>query len=118
MSGEEVCWSADSNWVLSGSIDGTIVAWDLTPPTGAAKLESVGRDRLAETLKPVTVLKAGDGQHAPSRAVAFNPRYGMMGVGGEELVSSTGKVALRLTDISHFGSQHKPLSQRKVGRVA
>lgn len=89
LSGEEVCWSADSNWVLSGSIDGTIVAWDLTPPTGAAKLESVGRDRLAETLKPVTVLKAGDGQHAPSRAVAFNPRYGMMGVGGEELVSPT-----------------------------
>lgn len=85
-SGEEVSWSADSKWVLSGSADGTVSVWDLGIPKGAEKLEPpAGRNEPAPTLKPTGVLRAGEGQHAPSRAVAFNPRFGMMAVGGEEL---------------------------------
>lgn len=89
LSGEEVCWTADSHWVLSGSADGSIVAWDLTPPNGQTKLETVtSRDEPAPTLHPATVLRpSGQGSHAASRAVRFNPRFSMLAVGGEELVS-------------------------------
>lgn len=99
-SGEEVSWSADSSWVLSGSADGTTVLWDLTPPKGTTKLESPGRDKPAPTLQPTAVLKAGDGQHAATRAVTFNPRYGMLAVGGEELVSP--EFAVLTTDMQSF----------------
>lgn len=85
-SGEEVSWSADSKWVLSGSADGTVAVWDLGIPKGTEKLEPpAGRNEPAPTLKPTGILRAGEGQHAPSRAVAFNPRFGMLAVGGEEL---------------------------------
>lgn len=85
-SGEEVTWSADSKWVLSGSADGTVAVWDLGVPEGAEKLEPpAGRNEPAPVLKPTAVLRAGTGPLAPSRAVSFNPRFGMMAVGGEEL---------------------------------
>jgi COMPASS component SWD2 len=88
LSGEEVCWTADSNWVMSGCPDGSIVAWDLTPPNGSAKLKAVtGRDEPAPTLHPASVLRPSGEGHAVSRAVRFNPRYAMLAVGGEELVS-------------------------------
>lgn len=94
LSGEEVCWSADSRYVFSGSADGNTVVWDLSPPPGEAKLQLPpprnrhGVPEAAPTLQPAVVLRPGegDGQHAASRTVKFNPRYNMMAVGGEELV--------------------------------
>lgn len=91
LSGEEVCWTSDSHWVLSGSPDGSIAVWDLTAPNGQTKLEPLsGPNEPAPTLKPTTVLRPSNEAPVPaSRAVQFNPRYGMLAVGGEDLVSNT-----------------------------
>ncbi|TXT04928.1 hypothetical protein VHUM_04011 [Vanrija humicola] len=86
-SGEEVCWSADSRWVFSGSRDGNIMAWDLSPPDGATKLDAPAQNSPPPTIQPSVILRPGDGQHAASRAVQFNPRYSLLAVGGEEFVS-------------------------------
>lgn len=89
LSGEEVCWTADSKWVLSGCPDGAVAAWDLTPPDGTIPQTSTTRAESAPTLQPTALLRpGGDGLHAVSRAVRFNPRYGLLAVGGEELVST------------------------------
>ncbi|BEI87166.1 hypothetical protein CcaverHIS002_0705120 [Cutaneotrichosporon cavernicola] len=84
MSGEELSWSADSNYVLSGSADGSVIVWDLTPPKGETKLEAV-RGRPPATLTPtITLRPPGEGDISPARAVAFSPRYSLLGVGGQE----------------------------------
>ncbi|KAL1405198.1 hypothetical protein Q8F55_008823 [Vanrija albida] len=83
-SGEEVCWSADSRCVFSGSRDGNIVAWDLSAPDGATKLQAPDPAGPTPTMQPSVILRPGDGQHAASRAVQFNPRYNLLAVGGEE----------------------------------
>jgi COMPASS component SWD2 len=86
--GEEVGWTGDSKWVVSGSSDGSIVAWDLSPPPGQEKLLPTPDN----TLRPTTTLRAADATGGPSRAVRANPRYAMLAVGGDNLVgaSSTG----------------------------
>lgn len=88
-SSEELSWSADSNFIFSGSADGSVIVWDITPPKGETKLEAPPRGRPALTLQPSVVLRPpGDGDVSPSRAVAFNPRYSLLGVGGQEFVSA------------------------------
>ncbi|KLT45658.1 WD40 repeat-like protein [Cutaneotrichosporon oleaginosum] len=84
MSGEEVSWSADSNYVFSGSGDGSVLVWDMTPPKGETKLEAP-RGSPPPTLTPsITLRPPGEGDISPARAVAFNPRYSLLGVGGQE----------------------------------
>ncbi|KAG8782217.1 member of Set1p complex, histone methyl transferase [Serendipita sp. 397] len=79
ISGEEVCWTPDSKYVLSGSEDGKIYIWDiasrgeLTPP-------KPGRD--ADTLQPSVVL---DGHVGPTRCLRFNPRYAMLATASNDL---------------------------------
>ncbi|KAG8834220.1 member of Set1p complex, histone methyl transferase [Serendipita sp. 399] len=79
ISGEEVCWTPDSKYVLSGSEDGKIYVWDiasrgeLTPP-------KPGRD--ADTFQPSVVL---DGHVGPTRCLRFNPRYAMLATASNDL---------------------------------
>jgi COMPASS component SWD2 len=93
-SGEEVCWSSDSRWVISGSADGSVYMWDMAPPGQERPQVDPSLDtlrdkhekhfRLAKSMEPSVVLP-GRGMGA-SRAVAMNPRYLMMAVGGDDLV--------------------------------
>ena len=89
-----MCFTSDSRYVLSGSADGSICIWDLGKEkieTGAAVDDAShpSRSQPAATLTPTRVVRAGSAgeTQAVSRAVRINPRYGMMAVGGEELVS-------------------------------
>ncbi|OCF31863.1 compass component swd2 [Kwoniella heveanensis CBS 569] len=92
-SGEEVSFTADSKWVVSGSADGDIVFWDLTPPAGQSKLtreERKGDEELPWHTMKIPDLKAKvllKGNTSSARAVRFNPRYNMLAVAGTELVS-------------------------------
>jgi COMPASS component SWD2 len=92
-SGEELCWTADSRWVISGSADGKVVAWDLTLPPGQTQLPLLPPGD--ETIHPSTVLREGGGANGPTRAVKANPRFGMMAVGGDDLVRVTELTANR-----------------------
>ncbi|TFY55467.1 hypothetical protein EVJ58_g8234 [Rhodofomes roseus] len=79
-SGEEVSWTPDSRFVISGSADGKVVVWDvqhLPVKEGPINLKDV-----PTRLKPVAVL---DGHPGPSRCVRFNPRFAMMCTAGAEL---------------------------------
>ncbi|WVO13037.1 hypothetical protein L204_100646 [Cryptococcus depauperatus] len=97
VSGDELTWTADSRWVISGSADGNLVFWDLSPPPGKAKLE---RDDYMNgnfdpenppdwttmqipELRPAMVLPPHGGE-GPTRAVKFSPRYNVMAVGGHD----------------------------------
>ncbi|WVF70981.1 hypothetical protein IAT40_005777 [Kwoniella sp. CBS 6097] len=90
-SGEEVSFTADSQWVVSGSADGDIVFWDLTPPAGQSKLTR--EERKEDEALPWHTMKIPDlrakvllkGNNPSARAVRFNPRYNMFAVGGTEL---------------------------------
>ncbi|WVR05566.1 hypothetical protein IAU60_002585 [Kwoniella sp. DSM 27419] len=91
-SGEEVSFTADSNWIVSGSADGAVVFWDLTPPNGAKKLardeKKSDDDELPWWTMRIPDLEAKvllKGQGGTARAVRFNPRYNMFAVGGEDL---------------------------------
>jgi COMPASS component SWD2 len=90
-SGEEVCWSGDSKFVISGSNDGSICVWDLTAPEGEEKLTLPpaphGGSQRIPTLEPIVRLQSGGVEGVASRCVRFNPRYGMLASGGEDLVS-------------------------------
>jgi len=105
-SGEEVSWSSDSRWVASGSADGGVFFWDIAPPPGQDKIEPPNvLDRLSHpqpvvTLQPAVSLATG---RAASRTVKLNPRFLVMAVGGEELVSPRNVYScLRLTDFQSF----------------
>jgi len=82
ISGDEVSWTPDSKYVVSGSLDGRILIWDIQSlPT----IPSEERKKLWKPLRihPVTTL---DGHPGPSRCVKFNPRFAMMCSAGTELV--------------------------------
>ncbi|WVQ85738.1 hypothetical protein IAT38_007905 [Cryptococcus sp. DSM 104549] len=99
ISGEEVSWTADSNWVVSGSASGEMLFWDLRPEAGEEKLtrKDANGGKLREDQKPdwtsipIPEVRAAVLLHAPeedtgaSRAVRFNPRYNMLAVGGKDL---------------------------------
>lgn len=118
-SGEEVCWVGNSKWVTSGSADGSICIWDLSPPHGEEKIdvpnvpENLKHQQRAMTLEPAVKLQEGAGApFRPSRAVKFNPRYCMLAMGGEDLVSlSDGLLWLSYEDrslmSSHSGYRQK-----------
>ncbi|EIW72712.1 hypothetical protein M231_07216 [Tremella mesenterica] len=85
-SGEEVCFTGDSKWVVSGSADGAVVFWDISPEMGKEKLEVIigERGKVAELLPTIRLEASANAGFGPSRSVRMNPRYAMMGVGGEE----------------------------------
>lgn len=92
-SGEEVSWTSDSKFVLSGSLDGRICIWDvsnLPVPTGPVNLKAEPR-----TMQPFASL---EGHPGPSRCVKFNPRIAMMASAGAELVSRTLSLLFQCTD--------------------
>lgn len=84
-SGEEVSWTPDSKYVISGSADGRIFIWDvqvLPTRTGPIDLK-VSPSRII----PITAL---EGHPGPSRCIRFNPRLAMMCSAGTELVCDHG----------------------------
>ncbi|KAJ7056556.1 WD40-repeat-containing domain protein [Mycena amicta] len=79
-SGEEVGWTPDSKFVISGSLNGKILVWDaqnLPDKTGDVDLKAPPL-----RLQPTVAL---DGHPGPSRCVRFNPRLAMMCSAGAEL---------------------------------
>jgi COMPASS component SWD2 len=82
MSGEEVCWTPDSKFVLSGSEDGKIYIWDIGSK-GELQPPKPGRD--ADTIQPSQVI---DGHAGPTRCLRFNPRFAMLATASNDLVSS------------------------------
>jgi len=88
-----VGWSGDSKFVISGSGDGQICVWDLSPIGGLEKLEGPnvvpGVNPRCITLDPIVNLQSGGVEGVPSRCVRFNPRLGMLASGGEDLVSQS-----------------------------
>jgi WD40 repeat protein len=105
-SGEEVSWSGDSKFVISGSGDGQICVWDLSPIDGLEKLQGPnivpGVNPRCITLDPIVKLQSGGVEGVPSRCVRFNPRLGMLASGGEELVSR----CLTLSGMSGSDNRH------------
>ena len=86
-SGEEVCFTGDSKWVISGSADGSVLFWDLTPPPGQEKLEAAPAGTRPIDLRSTVRLDHTASQaFGPCRSVRMNPRYAMMAAGGEEFV--------------------------------
>lgn len=85
ISGEEVGWTTDSKFIVSGSQPGKIYFWDssMIPATPAPEGEN------AKVLTPVVTL---DGHPGPSRCVKFNPRYQMFASAGAELVSRRSRI--------------------------
>ncbi|GAA5983746.1 hypothetical protein JCM11641_001742 [Rhodosporidiobolus odoratus] len=85
LSAEEVKWSPDGRFVISGSIDGKMHIWDVAPPDSE-------REKLYPTRPPpgpkctLHPIRSTEG-HAggPSRAVAFNPKMAMVASAGFEL---------------------------------
>lgn len=99
ISGEEVCWTPDSKYVVSGSLDGKIVIWDLQNLPQRAEAE---RGKHPLRVQPMTAL---DGHPGPARCVKFNPRFAMMCSGGHELVRK----------ILYFRGRHLDMSFRRFG---
>ncbi|KAL0954652.1 hypothetical protein HGRIS_003604 [Hohenbuehelia grisea] len=79
-SGEEVTWTPDSKYVVSGSLDGRIFVWDVQNlPTRTGDVDL----KISPTkIQPLVTL---DGHPGPSRCVKFNPRFAMMCSAGAEL---------------------------------
>lgn len=79
ISGEEACWTPDSNFIISGSANGSIYMWDAAniPTKPAPDGENI------KVLMPVVTL---DGHPTASRCVKYNPRIQMMVTAGAELV--------------------------------
>lgn len=64
ISGQEVCWTPDGKWVLSGSADGSVLFWYFD-------VEEARRNEF-RNLRPRHKQSGHDG---PSRVLAFNPRH-------------------------------------------
>jgi len=91
-SGEEVSWSGDSKFVISGSNDGQLYVWDLNPIDGLEKLAvplipGTGMKDRPPTLEPIVTLQSGGMEGVASRCVRFNPKFGLLASGGDDLVS-------------------------------
>ncbi|KAF8624549.1 hypothetical protein AX15_005851 [Amanita polypyramis BW_CC] len=79
-SGEEVCWTPDSKYVVGGSLDGRIFIWDVQNlPTRSGEVD------LKTPPVQIQALAALEGHPGPSRCVRFNPRFAMMCSAGAEL---------------------------------
>ncbi|KAH9940987.1 WD40-repeat-containing domain protein [Amylocystis lapponica] len=79
-SGEEVSWTPDSKYIISGSLDGRICVWDvqnLPQKQGPVDLKTHPL-----RLQPIASL---EGHPGPSRCVRFNPRFAMLCTAGAEL---------------------------------
>ncbi|KAH9945293.1 WD40 repeat-like protein [Epithele typhae] len=76
-SGEEVSWTPDSKFIVSGSLDGRICVWDVSnlPPQENPKAE----------VKPMLPTMVLEGHPGPARCVKFNPRLAMLASAGAEL---------------------------------
>ncbi|KAI0951071.1 hypothetical protein AcW1_008211 [Taiwanofungus camphoratus] len=79
-SGEEVSWTPDSKYVVSGSLDGKVCVWDVQ--NLPAKQGTVDLKAPPLRLQPLTSL---EGHPGLSRCVRFNPRFAMMCTAGAEL---------------------------------
>ncbi|RPD61148.1 WD40 repeat-like protein [Lentinus tigrinus ALCF2SS1-7] len=79
-SGEEVSWTPDSKFVVSGSLNGRICVWDMSNLEG--KQGPINLKAETRSLQPFAVL---EGHPGPSRCVKFNPRFTMMASAGAEL---------------------------------
>ena len=82
ISGEEVCWTPDSKYIVGGSLDGKILVWDVQNLPERAH-EPIDLSRPPLLLQPVCTL---DGHSGPSRCVRMNPRHALMATAGTELV--------------------------------
>jgi len=80
-SGEEVSWTPDSKFVVSGSLDGRIVVWDLQDLQ--TRTGDIDLSIPPQVIKPFTSL---DSHPEPSRCVKFNPKFAMMASAGPQLV--------------------------------
>lgn len=83
-SGEEVTWTPDGRYVISGGADGRITLWDVQPPSDSPVHASRAPAGPNTTWTPA---KQFDGHQlgGPCRTVGFNPRFGMMASAGDEL---------------------------------
>ncbi|KAI0833258.1 WD40-repeat-containing domain protein [Trametes gibbosa] len=79
-SGEEVSWTPDSKFVVSGSLDGKIYIWDVQILPQAPKPIDLKSHPLR--LLPLAAL---EGHPGPSRCVKYNPRFAMLCSAGVEL---------------------------------
>lgn len=89
-SGEEVSFTADSRYVVSGSAEGGVYFWSLpADKLDAAETDANGKVvKAAKTLQADVVIHSSDPSvRFTSRVVKFNPRFSVLAVGGEELVS-------------------------------
>lgn len=83
-SGEEVCWTPDSKFVVGGSLDGKILVWDVQNlPTRSGEVDL---KIPPAQIPPLAVL---EGHPGPSRCLRFNPRFSMMCSAGAELVRTS-----------------------------
>jgi len=80
ISGEEVCWTPDSKFVVGGSLDGKVHIWDLSDERKIPQMRPLDE---AVALQPALTL---DGLSSATRCIKFNPRYHMMSTAGAELV--------------------------------
>ncbi|SPO25826.1 related to SWD2 - subunit of the COMPASS complex [Ustilago trichophora] len=81
ISGQEVCWTPDGKWVLSGSADGSVLFWYID-------LEEAKRNEF-RNLRPRYKQTGHDGA---SRVLAFNPRHA-------QFISAGAEVAFWLPDL-------------------
>ena len=86
-SGHEVSFTSDSRWVISGSADGRVVAWNLADYPRDVDSENKPAPEEPQTLQPAANLVTSDTSSAPTTAVRMSPRYGVMAVGSDALVS-------------------------------
>lgn len=80
ISGEEMSWTPDSRFILGGSVDGRILAWEIDENKKA---------RLGEETVSLSPTRVIEGHPSASRCVKFNPRFAMMASAGTELVSTS-----------------------------
>ncbi|EST05540.1 WD40 repeat [Kalmanozyma brasiliensis GHG001] len=74
ISGQEVCWTPDGKWVMSGSADGSVVFWYID-------LQEASRNEF-RNLRPRYKQTGHDGV---SRVLAFNPRHAQFMSAGAEV---------------------------------